>query len=163
MVRVHEFGEECALYPCEECGYRGQDIISLNDHIAMGHDEPGFEDETSESVYSITSTSLTLEEMGIQKLPEISKRIKQNFDGIMIDAEGNLDIDESDDEYLEDEDEKLLIDGGKRNKRKARQISNNNLKKQKSVSNDKLLDCEICGTSFTRKDNLARHLKNKHK
>ena len=65
-----------------------------------------------------------------------------------------MDIDKSDDEYLEDEDEKLLIDGGKRNKRKARQISKNNLKKQKSVSNDNLLDCEICGTSLTRKDNL---------
>ena len=127
----------------------------------MGHDEPGFEDETSESVYSITSTSLTLEEMGIQKLPEISKRIKQNFDGIIIDAEGNLDIDDSEDEYLEDE--KLLIDGAKRNKRKAKQISKNNTKKQKSVSNDNLLDCEICGISFTRKDKLACHLKNKHK
>ena len=26
LVRVHEYGEECALYPCEECGYSGQDI-----------------------------------------------------------------------------------------------------------------------------------------
>ena len=24
MERVHEYGEECALYPYEECGYRGR-------------------------------------------------------------------------------------------------------------------------------------------
>ena len=30
MERFHEYGEECALYPCEEFGYRGQD--KLNHH-----------------------------------------------------------------------------------------------------------------------------------
>ena len=37
MERVHEYGEECAMYPCEECGYRGQDKLSINAHIQEYH------------------------------------------------------------------------------------------------------------------------------
>ena len=33
MERVYEYKEECASYPCEECGYRGQDKLTLNNHI----------------------------------------------------------------------------------------------------------------------------------
>ena len=37
MERVHEYGEECAIYPCEECGYRGQDKIAINQHVKEYH------------------------------------------------------------------------------------------------------------------------------
>ena len=37
MERVYEYGEECAIYPCEECRYRGQDMIALNQHIKEYH------------------------------------------------------------------------------------------------------------------------------
>ena len=33
MYRVHDYGEECSLYTCEECECRGQDKMSLNNHI----------------------------------------------------------------------------------------------------------------------------------
>ena len=29
MERVHEYGENCNLYPCEECGFQSGDIITL--------------------------------------------------------------------------------------------------------------------------------------
>ena len=37
MERVHQYGEECAIYPCEEYRYRGQDMIALNQHIKEYH------------------------------------------------------------------------------------------------------------------------------
>ena len=98
MERVHEYGEECAIYPCEECGYRGQDMIALNQHIQEYHTS----NVNSTTIRFEASTNTTLEaslqEFGIQTLPVISKRIKQNF-GMIIDDEGNIDIDESDKEY----------------------------------------------------------------
>ena len=40
IQRFHEYGEECALYPCELCGYRGQDVDALRDHISEYHENP---------------------------------------------------------------------------------------------------------------------------
>ena len=40
VQRFHEYAEECALYPCELCGYRGQDINALNSHISENHQNP---------------------------------------------------------------------------------------------------------------------------
>ena len=37
MERVHEYGEDCALYPCEECGFRAQDKLNLDTHIKECH------------------------------------------------------------------------------------------------------------------------------
>ena len=48
--RVHDFGEICVIYPCEECGSQGQDLDSLE----------------------------SLEELVIRQLPEYSKRTQQN-------------------------------------------------------------------------------------
>ena len=35
--RVHAYGEICNLYPCEECGFQGSDIITLKKHIEDIH------------------------------------------------------------------------------------------------------------------------------
>ena len=40
VQRFHEYGEECALYPCELCGYRGQDVDALRDHLSEYHENP---------------------------------------------------------------------------------------------------------------------------
>ena len=37
-VRVHEYGEDCRLYPCEECGFSGQDIDELKSHVVEVHE-----------------------------------------------------------------------------------------------------------------------------
>ena len=29
--RLHEYGEGFELYPCKQCGFRGSDIVSLED------------------------------------------------------------------------------------------------------------------------------------
>ena len=63
MERVHEYGEECALYPCEECGYRGQDKLNLDTHIKECHNL---------ITQSINQSDSTFEEFGIEKLPEYS-------------------------------------------------------------------------------------------
>ena len=36
-TRVHEYGEQFALYPCEECGFRGTDVRELKNHINEEH------------------------------------------------------------------------------------------------------------------------------
>ena len=69
MERVHEYGEECALYPCEECGYRGQDKLTLNNHIRECHNHNSLMQST------ILSDNM-LEEFGVKTLPKISKRIQ---------------------------------------------------------------------------------------
>ena len=68
------------LYPSEEYGYRRQDKISLNNHIEEKHDSVG------------VSLMNILEEFGIERLPEVSKGRKKNFDGLIIDNEGNIKI-----------------------------------------------------------------------
>ena len=35
--RVHTYGETCSLYPCEECGFQGTEIVKLKDHIEEYH------------------------------------------------------------------------------------------------------------------------------
>ena len=117
MERVHEYGEECAMYPCEECGYRGQDKLTINAHIQVYHSSNTTFEETTYTTFEETTnttnstTNSTLEEFGVKRLPEISKRIWQNFDGLVIDKEGHIEVEESDNEYSNDDDtEKLLID-----------------------------------------------------
>ena len=65
---VHEYGETCNMYPCEDCGYQGQDIVSLQNHISEAH-----------SNISEAEQSNNLEDLGIVQLPVYSKRIKQSF------------------------------------------------------------------------------------
>ena len=38
--RVHEYGEQCTLYPCDECGYQGRDIVELKKHKESEHTVP---------------------------------------------------------------------------------------------------------------------------
>ena len=49
--------EECALYPCEECGVRGQDILNLNIHVKECHNS---------TTQSINQSDSTLEEFEIE-------------------------------------------------------------------------------------------------
>ena len=45
-------------------------------------------------------------EFGIKRLQEIAKRWKQNFEGLIIDKEGNIETDDSEEKYVhEDEPE----------------------------------------------------------
>ena len=43
--KVHEYGETCELYPCEEYGFSGQDIKSLKDHSASVHNNTSKESD----------------------------------------------------------------------------------------------------------------------
>ena len=90
MERFHEYGEESALYQCEECGYRGQDKLNLNTHVKECHNS---------TTQSINQSDSILVEFGIEKLPEYSKRIRQNFEDLVIDYHGNIEREESDTEY----------------------------------------------------------------
>ena len=67
MERVHVYGELFQLYPCEECGFRASDLTELQIHHAEGH-------PADESISSISEDDLSLEDLGITKLPIVGKR-----------------------------------------------------------------------------------------
>ena len=46
-----------------------------------------------------SSDENNLEQHGIQQLPFYSRRIKQNFKGLLIDEEGSIEVEESDEEF----------------------------------------------------------------
>ena len=182
IERVHEYGETFALYPCEECGFRGADLLEIKSHI---DDEHGANKTNS----STNKESGSLEDIGIFRLPEITERRKQNFDGLNIDANGEIEVEDDDDIDFDSkqEDELLLMEEddwipptittrsrrlpkptvslaeavAPNKKRKADDIGHITQKKQKKKA-DNLLECMECKITFSRKFNLARHIRNKH-
>ena len=83
-----------------------------------------------------------------------------------MDEEGNIEVEESDDEYSNDKDdtEKLLVEDdykifepSKKRKKSKMFVDQRNKPQKKSK-----FECDVCKSCFTRKDNLARHIKNKH-
>ena len=80
VQRFHECWEECALYPCELCGYRGQDVDALRDHISEYHENP-------------KKSSMDIQEgSGPEVLPDLfeQKRIVQNLKGIDFDDDSDV-------------------------------------------------------------------------
>ena len=181
VERVHEYGEIFEIYPCEECGFRGTDLREIKSHI---------EDEHGANKSESSSLHCSLEEIGIFRLPEITERRKQNFEGLNIDADGDIEVDDdSDHDYdSKQEDELLLLEEddwnpaepliSTRSRRAKKQtvslddaIKTSNkrkvdeeiqITKKKQKKDDNLLECSACNSTFTRKDNLARHIRNKH-
>ena len=103
----------------------------------------------------------------MEKLPEFSKRIQQNFKDLVINANGFVEGEDCDDEYVNGEDtEKLLIEDeilpNFRQKRKRKTTEENEKTTKKTKTSKQPLSCEICSVSFSRKDNLSRHVRNKH-
>ena len=169
VERVHEYGELYQLYPCEECGLRASDLLELRKHTDEGHG-------------NVVENSF--EALGIRKLPVITKRRKQNFSDLQIDDNGIIDIDDDfDDDFISSEEELLLVEESdwetnipetvterRSSKRKAkttevaikRKRMDKVVPEKGSKSKDGIFQCEVCATKFSRKDNMLRHVKNKH-
>ena len=93
--RIHEYGETCELYPCEECGFSGQDMKSLKDHTASVHNNTSkVSSLTSETSYEKLLDSDLDDRVEPIPMPKliVYKRIVQHLKHI------NLDED-SDDEW----------------------------------------------------------------
>ena len=90
--RVHEYGETCVLYPCEECGFSGQDMKSLKDHTASVHNNTSkVSSLTSETSYEILLDSDLdgIEETIAMPKLIVSKRIVQNLKDIYLDEDSD--------------------------------------------------------------------------
>ena len=71
---------------------------------------------------------------------------------------------DSDDDHS-DHEAKLVESVATRNSRKRKNENMNEPSKRKKVeerSSKNNLQCSLCNTMFSRKDNLARHMRNKH-
>ena len=99
IERVHVYGETFAIYPCEECGFRGTDVQEFKTHIS----------ETHSNDSTLYNTANSLRHLGIESLPIISQRRKQNLKDLNIDENGDILLDEdSDDEDFNSQDKLLL-------------------------------------------------------
>ena len=144
---------------------RASDLHEIRKHIEEAH-----------------SCEISMESMGIEQLPTITKRRKQNFSGLVIDEYGMIDTDglDVDDDFAPNDNEHLLLEDSDDKEtvveetvsrpltRKRKPIHNvvSPPTKRKKVdskkSNNSTLSCDICMSTFSRKDNLLRHVKNKH-
>ena len=108
-----------------------------------------------------------MEALGIEKLPVISQRIKQNLKEIPIDENGFIDDDDDDSYNNFVADQFLLVEDDYIQARTKRKRSPQSLRsappKKAKVMTQSNLECSICTTYFSRKDNLACHMKNGHK
>jgi hypothetical protein len=182
-VRVHEYGETCNFYPCEECGFSAGDIDTLNEHVGNGHNETFSASHEAEKLLSeeFDETSLS-EEFDVHEIP-VQKRIKQNLREINF--EDDSDDDREWEPTLEEEDDLTKeIEDLRSNKKRKLKNTQSELKsappKKKVKEHEKalicdapankkmkdtnnLLFCEFCDVTFSRKDNLKRHVLKKHK
>ena len=82
--RVHEYGEIFYLYPCEDCGFRSTDVLSIRAHI-------------KEQQNHLSKVCVSFEKFRFAQLPEVSKRRdarKQNFEDLVIDENGYIEVEE---------------------------------------------------------------------
>ena len=174
MERVHVYGELFQLYPCEECGFRASDLTELRIHLAEGH--PAEE--------SICEDEISLVDLGITKLPLVGKRRKQNFHELQIDTHGVIEVEddlEKDNDFIASREDEILMmsdddsdtvitaeenikekEVNKKRKAKSNAIEAPSKRKKIVGKPGPTLKCEICNIDFSRKDNLSRHMRNKH-
>ena len=74
-VHVHEYGETCNLYPCEECGFSAGDVDTLNEHVRNNHTETSANHETEKLLSEEFDET---EEFRVHEL-SVQKCIKQNL------------------------------------------------------------------------------------
>ena len=151
QVRVHEYGETCNMYPCEDCDYEGQDIISLQNHVSEAHS----------SIFKAVN-SKNLEDLGIIQLQVYSKLKKQTFPGLIIDEEGGIEVDDYDEEFS-----LTVVETPEKNVRKWKvtEALIPNKKSKKDIGQTKTKTafvCDICQASLSRIDSLMRHIKKMH-
>ena len=64
IERVHVHGDTFAIYPCEECGFRGTDLQEIRIHIS----------ETHRNDSTLSNEANSLRDLGIESLPMITQR-----------------------------------------------------------------------------------------
>ena len=150
--RFHEYGESFELYPCEQCGFKGSTIVSIRRHISEIHD-------------SIETNCVSLEELGISRIPEVTTRRKHNFSDLIINDDGDIDVDDEEtDENFNLSSEDVNLNESPIRKSSKRKITSvvSPKKKRRLVEESPKFVCEICNITFTLKHNMTRRNKRKH-
>ena len=116
--------------------------------------------------------SNNLEDLGIVQLPVYSKRIKQTFPGLIIDEEGAIEVDDSDEEFSvtvvespeKNVQKRKVIEALKRKRKVTEALEPNKKSKQNKtqLKNQTAFICDICKASLSRKNSLITHIKKMH-
>ena len=167
VERIHVYGKTCEMYPCEECGFSGQDKKALKDHMISSHSN------TEETSYEKLLES-DLDDSGEHstRMSEfvVGKRIKQNLQNINLDEDSDDDGDWDASQVDDTEDDDIDIKTPPRVERtrsfKRKQTGSEESQPQKktkpAVIENTGLACDICDVKFIQKDNLKRHHLRKH-
>ena len=51
--RVHEYGESGNIYPCDQCGYQGPDIVALKNHTEQAHKKSYYNGRIKQNLHNI--------------------------------------------------------------------------------------------------------------
>ena len=91
-----------------------------------------------------------------------SSSSKQTFPGLIIDEEGAIEVDDSDEEFSV-----TVVESPEKNvqKRKVTEALEPNKKSKQTktqLKNQTAFICDICKASLSRKDSLMRHIKKMH-
>jgi hypothetical protein len=195
--RLHEYGETF-----EKCGFRGTDLVAIKSHVVEVHrgesnatlsilsdvsDMVESSLEEANPAVSILSDVSEIEEnylegLGIEKLPVITQRRKQNLKDLniyILDANGDIILeDDTDDEDFDSQEELLLLEeddwvqpikpiATRRTRATVIQPMVEEIleKGRKRKADEKVqapkrqntapnsLQCNICDVNFSRKDN----------
>ena len=85
--RVHEYGETCLIYLCEECGFIGDDVTSLNRHVKDQH----LAKQNSKDIEELSTEDSDAENFTTLSEISVQKRIKQNLANINFEEDSDDD------------------------------------------------------------------------
>ena len=147
--RVHEYGETCQMYPCEECGFRARDLSALKNHTKEEHEVPLYQKRRKQNLQNINFDDDSDDEWNPNK--EDEKLLAEEEDEF---PAGKRKRDERkdtiDENLLEEEADQILPKRSRRTEKISEPVKASNLEHI----------CEKCKKTFSRKDSLKRHVQN---
>ena len=152
MHQIHKFGHpECfsgSSFDCPYCDEKMDSQPSLQDHIDDKHTHPSFSSFSLVSNGTITDALLRC------------TRCPDTFEN---EYDLQIHMDQEDDEMLmiDEEIDAICQQQAQPSKSTKRKIDVKEQKEKKRAKKDDL-NCTYCDKSFTRKDNMKRHVKTKH-
>ena len=147
MHRIHKPGHWICQqiqggFDCPYCEKKVSSQRNLDDHISENHEHPSYSSFTLLSEGSLSDALFRC------------KNCNENFEN-EADLKDHMEKEDEEESFLEN------IFAQERISKKRKMIEESSVNKKAKLDND--LTCKICNQKLSRKDNLRRHMKSKHK
>ena len=167
--RVHEYGEICEIYPCDQCGFSGTGVREIDDH-KQSHDsgERTRSTNKTKSFAGIDShddiEDIDLDNSYLDADWKTTKNDEMLLKEDQHDYDLNFSCEECEYESVLETDLQTHVrrkhEQKSSNKRKIIEADIPNAKKKSKTAVS--VSCDICQKIFTRKDNVVRHKRKVH-